>query len=174
MATTTAPLAGRLSVDELTKTLEFQRLAVQQRLFVATVAAHFISTGTLDPQFAAALAYDTENARVFAYGLMGNPRVRAALDRFFGITERESFLNQLQKRIEAGTMSIADWKAARLLCTLRGWAAPDSPSEEATESDNSESVYRVGQIVSQNDHTYRVTSVDADGHITAAEPVTES
>jgi hypothetical protein len=145
MATATQNFTEHLSLAELMETPEYREIAAaRQRLFVSTVAGHFITTGILDPTFAAGAVYDTENARVFAYGLMGTRKIRAALDRFFGRSERESFLNQLQKRIEAGNMSIADWKSARLLCALRGWTTPRLVSEDAAESETPEAVVPEG------------------------------
>jgi hypothetical protein len=160
-----------MTIEDLEQTLEWNACTVKQRMWIRSFIA---SNG--NALLATKQAYDSGTdlyAQMFSHQVRSNGHVRAVLNLYFGISERARFIDQLQKRIEAGTMTIADWKSARLLCTLRGWAAPESPTEEAAESENSETQYHVGQIVSQNGFDYRVVAADANGKILKAEPVAE-
>lgn len=171
-------MAKPLPFEQLEATKEYGRLTARQRMYVR------VRVETGDPMLAVRTAYDCKSDhhfRIMTYEVAGSKKVQAALRRAYGETERETFINQLQKRIDDRSITIAEWKAANLLCRLKGWkGCPTSPSkaepdnfETPTAAEAPEHVYRVGQIVLQNDCRYRVTAVDASGKITAAEPVTE-
>lgn len=163
----------RMSLEQIRQTPAWKRASSRQRLFFET----FVETNDLF--FATQTAYQCKtkkNFQIQSYQVLESPKVQKLLNLFFGRTERDIFVAALEKRLKASLgdgrkLTQAEIHGIKTLFEARGWNQPSVPK---TESEAPKPAHQVGQIVSQNDHTYRVTAVDADGHITAAEPVTET
>ena len=87
-----------MSMPELFKTAEWQRMSARQKLFLQS----YLESGH-DRQFATQAAYETEgeNARTFSYRVMRQKKIQAALNRYFNKNAREIFLEQLKSDIKA-------------------------------------------------------------------------
>jgi len=126
MATTTAPLTGRLTLDELSETVEFRQLTAKQSLFVATYVKNFLDHGVLDASFAAKTAYDTgsdEVTRITGYKTLANPKIILALNRFWGDSPEEAFLKLVEKALYSRKITPSRIAALKLYSDLKGWTA---------------------------------------------------
>jgi hypothetical protein len=78
-------VSRRTTLDQLQGTPEFQKLLPRQRMFLQTYVRSFLDLGEFDPVLAVLTAYRTtpENARPFAYEILRETRVQAALKLWF-------------------------------------------------------------------------------------------
>jgi hypothetical protein len=156
-------LAAMESTERLHGTRPWNRLTTQQKLFCET----FIGSGG-DAVLAAQVAYDCaseRNARILSYEISNNEKIRAVLDLCYGVSEKDRFMDRLKKRIEDGSLTIAEWNGMRLLCRLKGWAAPASATKAELENSETpdEPRYAVGDIVLVDGKKCRVNEVNNVG-----------
>lgn len=153
-------------LDELKKTAEWQDCTPKQQFWLE----RFIESG--DPTLATAETYKCSSARnckILSYEIPQQVRVRAVLDLYYGRTNREAFLNKLQRQIETGDLSIAQIEATKFLCSLRGWMSPTLPNIHGRVSagehtaSSAPKLYKVGDTCTQDGIAYRITEVNADG-----------
>jgi hypothetical protein len=88
----------RMSMPELFKTTEWQRLSARQKLWLQT----YLESGN-DRQLATNCSYEAsgENARTFSYQIVRQKKIQAALNRYFNKSARDIFLDQLRAEIKA-------------------------------------------------------------------------
>lgn len=116
-------LSKRMTLEELQKTQEYQRLTQKQRLFVATYCAGGLVDGDYDSVAATRTAYQCktlEVARIMSYALMQNIRIVAVLNLHFNATPTEEFLVILNRAINNKNLTMAQLGALRLKCELLG------------------------------------------------------
>jgi hypothetical protein len=192
MAPATQYEAQRMSLDELTHTVEFAHLSPKMGTFVRIYLQNFLDTGTFDPLSATKTGYDCKSdssARTFGYQLLSNPKIILCLNRFFGSSPEEAFLRQVEKAIYSRKLTIAQVRALELQCKLNGWengiprsrdlhvtgSETDDESQPRAEASPAQKFF-VGQLVTQRDgdgvvHTGRVLAIGPDGVPTQIEEV---
>lgn len=184
MAPATQSEAQRMSLDELTHTVEFAHLSPKMATFVRTYVQTFLDTGTFDPLLATKTGYDCKSdlsARTFGYQLLSNAKIILCLNRFFGSSPEEAFLRQVEKAIYSRKLTIAQVRALELQCKLNGWengiprsrdlhmTGPETDDEPQPKAETSSAQkFHVGQLVTQRDgagvlHTGKVVAIDAAG-----------
>lgn len=117
--------SNRMSLEELEKTQEYQRLTQKQRLFVATYCEGGRISENYDPVMATNIAYkckSMEVARIMSYSLMANIRIIAILNRHFGTQPVDEFLAVLDRAINNKKITIAQLGALKLKCDILGLA----------------------------------------------------
>ncbi|MBZ5662392.1 MAG: hypothetical protein LAO08_18475 [Acidobacteriia bacterium] len=98
-----------MSLDTLSRTVEFRALTVQQQLWTQTYCQSIVDFGAADPVFATQAAFGNagknarENARTMSFQLLRNKNVQACLRVFnnFGKSKRDILLNDVRVDIEA-------------------------------------------------------------------------
>jgi hypothetical protein len=104
---------SHLSIEELYKTPEWQRLSAQQKFWVQS----YLASG-MDQQFATNCAYNAEgeSSRAFSYAIVKAKKVQAALNRYFCKSPRQILIEQMQSDIAAAKPgSTARVQAQKLL-----------------------------------------------------------
>jgi len=84
---------------EFEKTAEWARLSVRQKMFVQT----YVSSGR-DQVLATTCAYETsskENTRIFSYELIKQPDIVQAMNRYYNLSPRDIFIQDIQRDIKA-------------------------------------------------------------------------
>jgi hypothetical protein len=117
-------MSERLNLVELERTAEYQKLTQKQQLFVATYCQGGLVDGRYDAVSATLLAYNCKSpevARIMSYTLMQNIRIIAALNRHFGTTPIEAFLQTLERAIHNKNISLAQIEALRMKCNILGY-----------------------------------------------------
>jgi hypothetical protein len=146
MATMTQPAVQipdgqRMSVAELSRTLEFARLTMKQAAWVRHYVQNYLDTGIFDPTAATEAAYSVsskENARTFSYQILANPKVALVLNRFRGVpTKLEQIANLLVTIDRSKDSPCARYDAQRLLAQLTGLLAP-SPESSKPKADKTQ------------------------------------
>jgi hypothetical protein len=105
---------------------------------------------------------------MFTRKLETAPRIVAALNVFYGRSERDAFLSELERTIqrERGPAKVS---AMQLLARLK-FTDRVEPSEEAKPNSSAPARrYAVNELVQQNGHTGRVVAVDLEGRPTQIE-----
>jgi hypothetical protein len=165
MATATQSLTGRLSLDQLSETVEFRQLTPKQQLWLATYTQCFIDTGVFDPVAASVTAYDcgsAEVARITGYKVLANSKIILALNRFFGDSPEEAFLKLVERALYSRKISPSRIAALKLYSDLKGWSA-GALANPAQEAETPESRYHVGDIVLVDGKKCRVNEVNKAG-----------
>jgi hypothetical protein len=117
-------LSKRLSLSELEKLPEYIRLTPKQKLFVATYCEGGLVDGNYDPIAATQTAYQCKSleiARVMSYALLANIRIIAILNRHFGTTPSEAFLEIVDRAIHNKKLTVTQMDAIRLKARLLGF-----------------------------------------------------
>jgi hypothetical protein len=169
----------QMTVYDLTRTVEFGRLAPKMGHWVIVYVQTFLDTGDFDSLAATKAAYDcgtAENARTFGYQMLANPKVKKALDKFFGNDavanrSREDVLAEAWRAVQAAEPgSIAHTRSISFYKSLAGIERPKKPKAEKP-SQTPAVKFKVGDVATQNGVKYRVTEVDADGKILDAKEI---
>jgi hypothetical protein len=182
----------RMSLAELSQTVEFGHLSPKMAVWVRTYVQSFLDTGTFDPLVATQAAYEctTEaSARTFGYQLLAHPKIILVLNRFFGTSQERASIRQVERAISNRRLSVAQIQALRLYSDLQGWSSGikcSGPSKPKAESGEPHVIDRgptegppkfyVGQRVTQRDdegvlHTGQVLAIDAEGKPTQIEEI---
>jgi hypothetical protein len=160
-----------MSKEHFQKSREFLALTPRQRTWLTTLI------DTQDIAQATRVAYGT---KADAYEAMltrkieSSPRVIAALNLFYGRSEKEVFLSELDRTIRrlSGAPRVA---ALQLKARLQFSRDSESPVEPGKESDPTSSAparrYAVNELVEQAGHVGRVVAVDLEGRPTQIEEV---
>ena len=78
----------RLSLDEIQRRPEWTELRPRQQMFIRSYLQSGQGFGTFDAELAVRMSYDAtarpENARLLAYELLENRRIKKVLNLFFG------------------------------------------------------------------------------------------
>jgi hypothetical protein len=114
-------LSDRMPLEKLRQTDEFLRLTQKQQLFVATYCEAGMVDGRYDAISATRTAYQCktpEIARVMSYALMANIRIIAVLNRHFGKSPIEEFIETLDRAVNNKKLTTAQLGALRLKCEL--------------------------------------------------------
>jgi hypothetical protein len=117
-------MSERLSLEDVEKLQEFQKLTPKQRMFVSTYVASGLLNGNYDVVTATLTAYECKSpevARIMSYTLMQNIRIIAVLNRHFGTTPVEAFLQTLERAINNKNISLAQVEALRMKCNILGY-----------------------------------------------------
>jgi hypothetical protein len=149
------PLSAE-QLEALEATREYQILTARQQLLVRAA----VETGDID--LAVRQAYACKSAKHFkimVHDVLDSPRVQAALrvsntpkamrimKRYHdGKSERDLFIERLEKRIKSGDITVAQWKGMNLLCRLKGWAAPTSANDPAIP-EGCDAILKNGKII---------------------------
>jgi hypothetical protein len=163
MATAVEPvIKGGISWEEFVASPEYKRLTPPQKVWVVC----FFASG--DPFFAARLAFNCSseiNVRNMARQTERSPRIVAALNLYRGKTEREIFLQELEKTIRASEDgSVAKVRAMSLYARLKfDVQTPDEPAESGKCSPAKAGRFKVGDPVLINGEKRKVLAVDANG-----------
>jgi len=116
-------MSEKLTLEELTKTREFQQLTEKQRLFVATYVESGINDNKYDAVGAAMTAYGAKNrnvARIMSYSLLQNIRIIQVLNLHFNTTPTEAFLTQIERAIHNKRLTPQQVSAMWLKCQVLG------------------------------------------------------
>jgi hypothetical protein len=86
-----------MSMPEFLKTAEWQRLTARQKFWLET----YLASGN-DRQLATNCSYEIsgENARTFSYQIVHQKKIQAALNRYFNKSERDIFIEQLERDLK--------------------------------------------------------------------------
>lgn len=174
MATATAPITGRLTLDELSQTVEFRQLTPKQALWVSTYVMNFLEHGTLDASFAVKTAYDTKSddvTRITGCKLLANPKIILALNRFWGDSPEAAFLKLVEKALYSRKISVSRVRALELYSRLKGWTAGALADPVQAAETPEPARFNVGDIVLIENRKCRVREVNADGRPTDVEEV---
>jgi len=153
----------QLNAYELSQTVEFGHLSPKMATWVLTYVQNYLDTGTFDPLAATRASYECateESARTFGYQLMANPKVLITLNRFFGNSPEQSFLEQVEKAIYSRKLSVAQVDALKLYSNLQGWSSGikwsglSKPKDAAEEP--SVQAFPIGAIIVQDGKKYQV------------------
>jgi hypothetical protein len=125
---------------------------------------------------ATAAAFDCKNAQVFSYAVRSWPRIRAALNLYFGRSEQDQFLEDLAQTIRrAPKGSDRRVRAMALYARMKFGVNENAEPEAATENETIDPVvihkFRVGEIATLEGRQFRVTAVNDDGTVSEAEPL---
>jgi hypothetical protein len=172
MAATVEPVikSGGISWAEFESTTQWKRLTPAQKFwFIA-----YLASG--DEVFAARLAFHCRselNTRNLARQTSKSPRVVAALNVYRGKSEREVFLEELERTIRASEDgSVAKVRAMSLYARLKFDIADEPEAKDATKNPPEPAPkFAVGDICVQDGVRYRVTSIDEHGKPLAADEV---
>jgi hypothetical protein len=181
----------------LEKSLEWSALTNPQKVFVVV----FVATGSaLEATKAGYKTKSEANARVMSYELAKNKSIMAALDVARGIERSEKDLLVAEVRSQLRAAERGSIAASRLAAQLerltvgatRAMAVepndddveqpqendsqpdpepPETDSNDLIEAPANDRRYKVGELFLQNGCYFRAKSVDADGHILAADEV---
>lgn len=116
--------APRMTVLELSRTSAFSHLSPKQATWIMFYCQGYLDTGSFDPVAATKAAYNcanNESARTFAYQLMSHPKILICLNRFFGETPEQSFLDQVEQACFNKKLTVAQVEALKLYSNLKGW-----------------------------------------------------
>ena len=161
------PLRGVMSLDELKRQRCFLDLTERQKLLVES----FIVSGG-DRTFAVQAAYhvaNRESARALSYEMLSGTYVTDVLNTFWGRTPREILQQQVDRLCRKKKPTVAEVNALRLKCELAGFTPENMPRVNGYQPKPKQ--FEIGQIVLQDGTRFRVTRVDSEGKILAAEPV---
>lgn len=198
-STATPPVTERLSMSEIIRLPEFQRLTPQQQIFVSCYISSGIQTGTYDALGSIMKAYNgsLKNARIMACQMLANKKIARILDlHFFGRTdhsELNDLLAVLCKAIKKsirhdlkyrGTISVATTKALEFFERQTGKRLKSSHGANPPVADVAEpkvepasavavvpAPFAVGDIAILQGKKYRVTAVNPDGSVSEADPL---
>jgi hypothetical protein len=190
METTSKPEA-KITLDELTKTVEFRVLPRRHAEWTLLYVKSFLETGIFDQRAATEAVYrhakaDPENLRTYGYFLRQHPKIQAAVRKVINTgksplelqleaTERE--IRDIERHLAA---SDAGSTAAPKLLSLRreAWEKRDALSEQiakgvqvAPKPEAAPHRYNVGDIFTQDGVQYQTTSVDTKGQPLTADEV---
>ena len=154
---------AQMSIAELEQTPEWNACTVKQQMWIRSFLA-----SNCDPLLATKTAYDSGKdlyAQMLSHQVRSNVHVRAVLNLWFGRSERDAFMDRLQRQIERGDISVAQWNAIKLFCRLKGWAAisADASSEAAAAKPETPAQFHVGDIVLIDGKKCRVNEVNKNG-----------
>lgn len=113
-----------MTLEELEKTQEYQRLTPKQKLFISTYCAGGLVDGNYDSVAATQTAYQCrtpEVARIMSYSLMSNIRIIAVLNRHFKAEPIEEFLAMLDRAINNKKVTMAQILALKMKCEILGY-----------------------------------------------------
>jgi hypothetical protein len=166
MAAATAIQNEPMSKDDFQKSKEYLALTSRQRTWLTALME------TNDIAQATRTAYGTKNdayEAMLTRKIESSPRVIAALNLFYGRSERDAFLSELDRTIqrEKGPAKVAAMQLKARLQFSRDSETPAVPTKEPEPTEAHR--FKVGERCKQNGQTYRVTSVDAEGRILDAE-----
>ena len=174
----------RMPLSEIVTTAEFQILTARQQQFVRHYVESVVNTGTYDAIAAVKAAYNAtdKSAVVMAYELTGQRLIKKVLDLHFGRTEFDSVLTDLgqairkalRKDAKTGGLSIATTKALEFYerhSQKSEKSQPTAEQEDTTAPERETESSFVGEIRRQKGYLFKVTGVDSEGQITAAEPL---
>lgn len=123
MATTST---ARMTMEQVRRTPEFQRLTPQQRFALETFSA------SSDKILAIRAAYSTKSrevARVMAAEFFASPRVKAVLDLLAGKSPFEKFKEAVDRVVKSGSkVTDAEIRALELQAKVNGWTRPKNLS----------------------------------------------
>jgi hypothetical protein len=162
MAIATAIQNQAMSKEEFQKSKEYLALTPRQRTWLTTLIE------TSDIAQATRVAYGTQNdayEAMLTRKIESSPRVIAALNLFYGRSEKEVFLSELDRTIAA----------LQLKARLQFSRDSENPVEPGKESEPTSSAparrYAVNELVEQAGHVGRVVAVDLKGRPTQIEEV---
>jgi hypothetical protein len=170
-----------MNAYDLSRTSAFHRLSPKQAVWVLTYVQGYLDTGIFDPLAATKASYDCaneESARTFGYQLISHPKILIAMNRFFGDSPEQSFLNQVEQACFNKKLSVAQVDALKLYGELRGWTGRRNRAVEedepvldgGTAEASPKPRFKVGDICLQDGQKFRVTSLSPDGEpLTATE-----
>jgi hypothetical protein len=142
--------------DLFENSVEYRALTDRQRIWVNTLLE------TQDPERATVTAYHSANSaysKMLTHQIETNRRVIAALNAFYGRTEKEAFLLDLERTIQK-TEGWAKVKAMSLYANLKFGAEEDSQPTAETEgsTDVAAQTFPIGAVIVQDGQKYRVTA----------------
>lgn len=134
-------------------------------------------TKTKDPIRAVEFGYGADGSdrykRMWSQRLLHHGNTAAVLDWFFGRTEKDRFLAELQRDIKK-LDGVALQRARALYARVAGLISDESePTETKPTEDPSmpDERFKLGDIVEQNGRTFRITAIDNQGRPTDGEPL---
>lgn len=104
---------------ELEKTQEYSRLTLKQKLFVATYIQRGLQDGIYDAIKAIRTSYECKNdeiARVMSYRLMANIHIIEVLNRHFGASPIDEFIQQIDLAVRSRRTTLAQVQALKVKC----------------------------------------------------------
>lgn len=157
MATETQNQKGVITLAELSVSKEFLLLTTKQRRWVN----EFISTG--DALGATRTAYGDSRPDSYVAMLTGKlldaPNVRAVLSLFYGRTEKEQFLLDLQQTIAREKGGAAKVAAMRMFARLKFGIEAENPDPgDPADTESPVQKFAIGTVLVQDDKRYRVVA----------------
>ncbi len=113
-----------MTPEEFVLTFEYRHLTPKMQEWISTYLQGFLDTGKFDVLAATKAAYvckNDESTRVLGYQITGNPKIILALNRFFGVTQKDLFLKQLERAIYDKKITLAQIRALELAAHANGW-----------------------------------------------------
>jgi hypothetical protein len=161
---------GKMKWEEFRQSAEWINLTPAQQAWLVSFFA------TNDAMYATRVAFPNcaeRNRRSMAWQIERVPRIVAAMNLWRGKTEREIFLQELEKTIRASEDgSVAKVRAMSLYARLKfDLETPDAPEEPGKTSPAKAERFKVGDVVIQKGVKYRATKVDQNGKILEADEV---
>jgi hypothetical protein len=163
-------ITGSISFAELVRSPQYKRLTPSQKFwFIA-----YLASG--DEVFAARLAFHCRselNTRNLARQTSKSPRVRAAINLYCGKSEREIFLEELERTIRASADgSVAKVRAMSLYAKLKFDIADEPEAKDASKNPPEPTPkFSVGDVVVQRGVRFRATKVSVEGKVLEAEEI---
>jgi hypothetical protein len=179
------PTETKMSLLELVQTQTFGQLSPKMGVFVITYLQGYLDTGVFNPVAATLAAYDCvseQSARTFSFQLMANPKIRLAINQFFGDspeqatrkTELEIQIAEARKDVRNAT-DYSRHNARRVLAELLGLLPSNGKSKvhdtPPEDSQTEPTRHKVGDIVVQSGQQFRVAEVDDAGQIVEADEI---
>jgi hypothetical protein len=156
------------NLADVSKTPEFGHLSQKQAAWILKYIKGWLDTGSFDATASTLASYDcktVESARTFSYQLLTNPKIILVLNRFFGNTPEQSFLEQVERACYTRKLTVAQVDALKLYGELRGWTGrrkrdTEDAAAKKAESPEVESIqtFPIGAVITQDGKSYRVVA----------------
>lgn len=163
-----------MTLEELKLSPEYAACSDKMKLWLQTlIASDWNYTAATVSAFQ---CKSTRQAQMFSYAVRKWPVVRAALNLYLGLSERDVFLEDLQQTIRRAPKG-SDRRVralalyARMKFGVNENAEPEAADENETPQPVATHTFRVGDIATLESRQFRVTSVNADGTVSEAEPL---
>ena len=165
-----------ITLEEFQTTSEFEACTPKMRLFLVTLIE-----SDFDYTLATLTAFQSKSrsqAQRFSHAVRNWPKIRVALNLYFGKTPFEILLDQVEQNLrkaKPGSLAAKDLLAQKqdlLLKTMQ--SVPPAPAHVAKNPVPAPAGFKVGEIVVNDGKQYTVTVVDAAGQILEVEPIEAS
>ena len=108
-----------MTIEQFHASPDYLALTPSQRAWVN----HFVAHG--DPNAATVAAYHSSTPALLTFQIQANGRVVNALNKYFGIDDKQAFLNELRHTIRK-SKGVAKVEAQRLYAQLAGFVPTDA------------------------------------------------